>query len=160
MQKELEDQLCQLWREQEVSEWLVSLAKPLGGWKIFHTATFSPDRAARSAETALRRYQNFMQERDRRKVTWLVGVEPNPDHNHLNPGFHCHGLWAATDEIWRTSSFKRWANQWGNNNVDPVKVVAHVQSYVSKYCLKENGLWSMQINDRNVFLQQQLVRQT
>lgn len=160
MEKHLQEQLIEMWRSNAISSWLVSLAEPIGGWKIFHTATFAPDRPARSPWTALKRYQSFMEERDRRKVTWLVGIEPNPDHNHLNPGFHCHGLWAMTDEIWRTSSFKRWANQWGNNSVDPVKQAHHVQNYVAKYCMKRNGLWSMQINDRNIWLQQQLVRQT
>jgi hypothetical protein len=58
--------------------------------------------------------------------------------------------------VWRTSSFKRWADQWGNNRVEPVKVLAHVQRYVAKYCLKDGALWDVQINDRNIWLQQQL----
>ena len=38
-----------------------------------------------------------------------------------------------------------------------VKVADHVQRYVAKYCLKEGALWDVQINDRNVWLQQQLL---
>jgi hypothetical protein len=149
-------------REIEVSDWLVNLSAPIGGWKIFHTATFDPGsfdrpcKAARSPWVALERYRSYMQECDRRKVTWVVGIEPNPDHHRLNPGFHCHAMWAMTDEVWRTSSFKRWADQWGNNRVEPVKVLAHVQRYVAKYCLKDGALWDVQINDRNIWLQQQL----
>jgi hypothetical protein len=155
-------QLIATLRDIEVSEWLVNLAGPIGGWKIFHTATFDPgswdrsSKAARSAYVALDRYRTFMQERDRRKVTWVVGIEPNPDHHRLNPGWHCHAIWAATDEVWRTGSFARWAGQWGNNKVDPVRVSDHVQRYVAKYCLKEGALWDLQINDRGIWLQQQL----
>jgi hypothetical protein len=65
-------------------------------------------------------------------------------------------MWAMTDEVWRTSSFKRWADQWGNNRIEQVKVADHVQRYVAKYCLKEGALWDVQINDRTIFLQQQL----
>lgn len=61
-----------------------------------------------------------------------------------------------TDEVWRTSSFKRWADQWGNNRVESIKVLDHVQRYVSKYCLKSGALWDLEINDRNIWLQQQL----
>ena len=149
-------------RDFEVSKWLVDLSAPIGGWKIFHTATFDPGsfdrpgKAARSPWVALDRYRTFMQECDRRKVTWVVGIEPNPDHHRLNPGFHCHAMWAMTDEVWRTSSFKRWADQWGNNRVEPIKVLEHVQRYVAKYCLKDGALWDVQINDRNIWLQQQL----
>jgi hypothetical protein len=31
-----------------------------------------------------------------------------------------------------------------------------VQRYVAKYCLKEGALWDVQVNDRNIWLQQQL----
>lgn len=146
----------------EIADWLVRLVLPVGGWKVFHSATFDPgsfdrpSKAARTPEVALSRYKAFMQERDRRKVTWVVGIERNPDYHALNKGFHCHAMWAATDEIWRTSSFKRWANQWGNNKVEPVRVREDVQRYVSKYCLEDNCLWDLQINDRDVWLQQQL----
>jgi hypothetical protein len=157
MEMAAQKQLVRSLGQSEVSDWLIRLAAPIGGWKIFHTATFAPNKCAVSSWAALRRYKAFMQERDRRKVTWVVGIEPNPDRSHLNPGFHCHAMWAATDEIWRTSSFARWADQWGNNKVDPVRVLCHVQRYVAKYCLKEGALWDLQINDRNIWLQQQLV---
>jgi len=162
MRTELKNELIATLRDLEVSQWLVELSAPIGGWKIFHTATFDPgsfdrpSKSARSPWVALERYRSFMQERDRRKVTWVVGIEPNPDHHRLNRGFHCHAMWAMTDEVWRTSSFKRWADQWGNNRVEAVKVLDHVQRYVAKYCLKDGALWDLQINDREIFLQQQL----
>jgi hypothetical protein len=157
MRTVLKEDLIATLRDLEVSQWLVDLSAPIGGWKIFHTATFDPSRsAAKTPWVALDRYRAFMQECDRRKVTWVVGVEPNPDHHRLNPGFHCHAMWAMTDEVWRTSSFKRWANQWGNNRVEEIKVRDHVQRYVAKYCLKEGALWDLQINDRRIWLQQQL----
>ncbi len=142
--------------EMEIQDWLIRLALPVGGWKIFHTATFRPCSPARSPWSALNRYRHYMQERDRRKVTWVVGIERNPDHHALNPGYHCHAMWAATDEVWRTTSFKRWAEQWGNNKVEAVRVKEHVQRYVSKYCLKESGLWDLEINDPTIWRQQQL----
>lgn len=155
--------------DDEIGEWLCDLAAPIGGWKIFHTATFDPggweydgtprpDRSAKDPFVALDRYKRFMQERDRQKVTWVVGIEPNVDHHGINRGYHCHAIWAGTDEIWRTSSFKRWANQYGNNKCDAVRTGGEgdVQRYVSKYCLKENALWDVQINDHKVWLQQQL----
>lgn len=147
---------------EQIGSWLVDLCAPLGGWKVFHTATFDPgsferpSKSARSPEQALERYRRYMEERERRKVTWVCGIEPNPDYTHRNPGFHCHAMWAATDEIWRTSSFKRWADQWGNNRVEPVRELFQVQRYVAKYCLKPGALWGLQINDREVWLQQQL----
>jgi hypothetical protein len=162
MRTEIKNDLVAALRDIEISQWLVDLAAPIGGWKIFHTATFDPGsfdrhgKPARSPWVALKRYRSFMQECDRRKVTWVVGVEPNPDHHWLNPGFHCHAMWAMTDEVWRTASFKRWANQWGNNKVDPVRIAGHVQRYVAKYCLKAGAVWDLQINDREIFLQQQL----
>lgn len=130
----------------EIGDWLSNLPSP-NQWSCFHTATFSPENPSRSPWQAAERYRRFMQEKDRRKVTWVAGIEPNPDHSGLNPGFHVHAMWAACEGVWRTSSFARWSEQWGNNRLESIKNSEHVRRYVAKYCLKEGALWELEIND-------------
>jgi len=130
----------------EIDSWLLSMSAPVEGWQCFHTATFAPRCAARSEWAAIDRYRRFMHERDRRKITWIAAVEPNPDWSRLNPGFHVHSMWAEWDEIFRTDSFKRWANQWGNNKLEPVKDRDHVRRYVAKYCIKQHCLIEWELN--------------
>jgi hypothetical protein len=132
--------------EEQITRWLFAMAAPVGGWKCFHTATFAAHGAARSEWSAMERYRRFMHERDRRKITWFAAVEPNPDRNHLNPGFHVHAMWTADGDIWRTDSFKRWANQWGINSLEVVRDKSEVQRYVSKYCIKEQCLTEWEVN--------------
>jgi len=141
--------------EIEIGDWIANLPSP-DLWKIFHTATFSPVNPCRSPWQAVDRYRRFMQERDRRNVTWIAGIEPNPDHTHLNPGYHIHAMWAGAEGVWRTSSFARWAEQWGNNRLERIKQTEHVRRYVAKYCLKDGALWDIEINDPRLYRQQLL----
>ncbi len=127
--------------------WLLDFAKPVGGWQCFHTATFKPENPARDEWSAIKRYRNFMQETERRRISWIAAAEPNPDHHRLNPGYHVHAVWADLGgEIQRTPSFKRWANQWGNNKVDAVRERGDVALYVAKYCVKRGCMIEWQAN--------------
>ena len=141
-----------------VAAFLCDFAAPIGGWQCFHTATFRPAAVtlsdgktlsrcpARSEWIAMKRYRDFMQERDRRKISWCAAVEPNPDHNALNPGFHIHAIWSDMTAIHRVPSAARWDAQYGNNQIRPVLSSADVQAYVSKYAIKENCMIEWQAN--------------
>jgi hypothetical protein len=150
----------------EVSNWLVDIPKAVGGWKLFHTATFKPSAhradgywkrqpdetdgcAARSEFIAMERYRKFMQEPTRRRFTWLAAVEPNPDHHRLNKGFHVHALWSAyvDGEMMQFAPHAdRWREQWGNNKFQVAQDREAVASYVAKYAIKDNCLLEWQCN--------------
>jgi hypothetical protein len=141
----------------EVDSWLLAMSVPLEGWQCFHTANFDPggfnaDGSKRPCNMpgdefeAMERYKRFMHERDRRKITWVAAVERNPDWSGVNHGWHLHAVWADLAEIYRTVSFKRWANQWGNNKVSAVKDEDNVRRYVAKYCVKEHCLIEWELN--------------
>jgi hypothetical protein len=138
------------------------MAAPFGGWKVFHTAGFRPksklDWAWQPAalETpgnmcvdefgAMERYRHFMEERDRRSISWVAAIERNPDWSGVNKGWHVHAMWTAEGDIWRTKSFRRWADQWGNNKVEPVRQQIHVEQYIAKYVLDDLSLVDFQVN--------------
>ncbi len=93
----------------------------------------------------MKRFRSFMNERDRRNISWLAAVERNPDWNGLNPGHHLHALFADVLEIHRTTHFKRWAGPrdgapgsgWGNCKVESVRATEAARNYLLKYVVKE-----------------------
>lgn len=121
----------------ECARYFARLALPIGGWQCAAHLTFKPTSPARSEWTAIKRFRAFMNERDRRNITWLAGVERNPDWHGLNPGTHLHALFADSLEIHRTTHFKRWANQWGNCKVEAIRNTEAARNYLLKYCVKE-----------------------
>jgi hypothetical protein len=154
-------------REQgEVLEWLIDIPKAIGGWQLFHTATFKPSGhradgfwhrqpdeiagcAAKSEFIAMERYRKFMQDGGRRKITWLAAVEPNPDYHRLNKGFHVHALWACNvegGEIQFAPHAERWREQWGNNKFQVPDNRESVAAYVAKYAIKDNCQLEWQCN--------------
>jgi hypothetical protein len=134
-------------RDREIiGAWLGSMALPIGGWKLFHTATFAPETPARSEWIAMDRYRRYMHERDRRKITWVAAVEPNPDHHRLCPGFHVHAMWAELAAITYAPGHERWDGQWGNNRFSSVQSAGNVADYLAKYCVKQNCMIDWEIN--------------
>ena len=116
------------------------MALPVGGWQVAAHLTFSPSSPARSQWIAMKRFRSFMNERDRRNISWLAAVERNPDAHSLNPGYHLHALFADVLEIHRTTHFKRWANQWGVNKIERVRNPESARNYMLKYVLKDGGM--------------------
>lgn len=141
-----------------------ALAVPVGGWKCFHTAGFIPKSRLDWAWKpeggeivhgnmppneweAMQRYKGFMQERSRRKVSWVAAVERNPDWSGINKGWHVHAMWSAEGDIYRTPSFRRWANQWGNNKLKSIEGDDRaVAAYLGKYVLNDLCLVDWQVN--------------
>lgn len=154
---------------EDLARFVRAIATQLGGWKCFHTAGFIPKSRLDWAWKpdceivhgnmpsdewdAMDRYTRYMHERDRRKVTWIAAIERNPDWSGVNKGWHVHAMWTAECEIWRTSSFRRWADQWGNNKLKSIVGDDRaVSAYLGKYVLNElclvnwelnGGLWHM-----------------
>lgn len=146
---------------EELAQWIQRMAMPVGGWKCFHTAGFAPKNKldwawqgevvhgnmARDEWDAMGRYKRFMQERDRRKISWVAAVERNPDWSGVNKGWHVHSMWTAECDIWRTKSFKRWANQWGVNKLKSIEGDDRaVAAYLGKYVLNDLCLVDWQVN--------------
>src|SRR5262245_49825169 len=104
----------------ELAAWIRKMAEPVGGWKCFHTAGFRPKskldwagkpvaaeipgNMARDEFDAMARYKRYMQERDRRSISWVAAIERNPDFSGVSKGWHIHSMWTAEGDIWRTSS--------------------------------------------------------
>jgi hypothetical protein len=149
-------------KRMELANWILLMAGPFGGWKCFHTASWRPKShrdwswRPESVEIpgnmpanefdAMDRYKRFMQERERRQISWCAAIERNPDWSGVNKGWHVHAMWTAEADIWRTKSFKRWANQWGNNKLEPVRQQRNVEAYVAKYVLDDLSLVEFQVN--------------
>jgi hypothetical protein len=124
--------------QRECAAHFARMALPVGGWQCAGTFTFSPSSPARTEWVAAKRFRTFMNEQDRRHVSWLAGVEPNPDHHRLNPGHHLHALFADVLVIHRVNQLcKRWEKQWGNVKVRPVRSTEGARNYLLKYCVKE-----------------------
>lgn len=144
-----------------LADWIRTMANPVGGWKCFHTAGFVPKlnldwawdgdvahgNMARDEWDTMQRYKRFMQERDRKSISWVAAVERNPDWSGVNKGWHVHAMWCAESDIFRTPSWRRWANQWGNNKLKSIegddKAVA---AYLGKYVLNDLCLVEWQVN--------------
>jgi len=138
------------------------MATPVGGWKCFHTASFRPKARLDWAwkpdgvETpgnmcvdefdAMDRYRRFMQERDRRKLSWVAAIERNPDWSGINKGWHVHAMWTAEGDLYRKTSWERWKQQWGNNWLEAVRKQGDVEAYVAKYVLDDLSLVEFQVN--------------
>jgi hypothetical protein len=140
----------------ECADHFARLALPVGGWQVAAHLTFNPSWPARSEWTAMKRFRSFMNERDRKNISWLAAVERNPDWHGLNPGHHLHALFADVLEIQRLTHFKRWAGKqappnhprlkegqiipgtgWGNCKVERVRSTEAARNYLLKYVVKE-----------------------
>lgn len=147
----------------ELGDWIRSFALPVGGWKCFHTAGFIPKskldwawkpeaveipgNAPADEFDTMARYRRFMHERDRRKISWVAAVERNPDWSGVNKGFHVHAMWTAECDIYRTDSWRRWANQWGVNKLKQIEGNDRaVANYCGKYCVDESCLVEWEVN--------------
>ncbi len=92
----------------------------------------------------MKRFRSFMNERDRRNISWLAAVERNPDWHGLNRGHHLHALFADVLQIRRITHFQRWAGRrgvpssgWGNCKIEPVRSTEAARNYLLKYVVKE-----------------------
>jgi hypothetical protein len=121
-------------------DWLAEFAGDVGGWQIFHTATCAPRRRAPDPWDLAERYSRFMHQGDRRRISWFLAIEPNPDHSRLNPGYHGHALWADSEALYGRITWdakKWWDARHGHNQLTRINKRWVAVVYSSKYLLKD-----------------------
>jgi hypothetical protein len=120
----------------KLARFVLDLAAPVDGWKVFHTATCAPKNRCRSPWEFVDRYKRFMHQHDRRHISWFLAVEPNPDHSRLNPGFHGHALWTEGfgSVTWKATQW--WYDRHGDNRFSKIERSFVAEIYCSKYLVK------------------------
>lgn len=133
----------------ELAQFVVDIARPVGGWRVFHTATCAPYpmtvngvkypqwRRSRSPWEFVDRYERFMHRPERKDVSWFLAVEPNPDHSRFNSGFHGHALWT---EGWGSVTWNGrqwWYERHGDNRFRLIDRLFVPEIYCSKYLVKD-----------------------
>jgi len=147
--------------QQEVVDWLGSLR----AWETFFTGTVKPrkvfqkgtlgfkiaakgscaavpsgmkynwatmDKTYISARSLMQTFERFMRT-GYRQVSYVYALEPFSGNN----GFHVHAMFADAYGLKWTDFWKDWFTLFGRNKTEPIRLVADVNNYVSKYIQKE-----------------------
>lgn len=156
----------------EILRWVESLGSPLGGWTVSADLTFgsgtwcgkrrgkkrdrhedlltSGRKRGFDADDALLWASRFM-DRVCPGVSWIAGVERNPDYSRLNPGWHVHMMWAGCDEIYRKLVAERWLEENGICKIAPIRSTVARGDYCTKHLLNRGSLLGWRINNSDAW---------
>lgn len=95
-------------------------------------------------DDALDLYRRWMQ-RVLPHVTWFAGVEPNPDHSGLNPGFHLHTMWAECDDVHRMTAARKWVEDNGICKIALMRSRIDAENYCTKHLIRRGSIFSYRI---------------
>jgi hypothetical protein len=109
----------------------------LAPWQIIAHHTFE---WAASVWSARKSFERFMT-KEVHDVSYFYAVEQNPSRD----GHHVHALWSDCVGVQRSEIWKRWFDRYGRNRIEPVRRVADVAAYCSKYVTKNCGWWDAKI---------------
>jgi hypothetical protein len=157
---------------EQTVEWVNTIAEPIGGWRVAADCTFGsgdwPGRRRGSRrdrrdllvstrkrgfdpDDALRCFRMFM-DRVLPDVTWFAGVEPNPDHSRLNPGFHLHSMFAGCEDIHRNTAARKWREENGLCKITPIRNLEASTAYCTKHLVKRGALYGWKVNSAALWL--------
>ena len=121
-------------KKYDLIQWMDTLAP----WETFFTGTTQ----WRSSSKCLQRvYESFMK-KYYPGVSYVYSLEPHKTrgwvrHGDFYPAFHMHSMFDGGHAIEWTKFFERWFGKYGRCSTEPIRHKANVQTYVSKYIMKE-----------------------
>lgn len=156
----------------EMLAWIDSLGEPLGGWTVSADLTFGSGdwpgkrrgkkrdrhedvltggrKRGFDADDVLLWVSRFM-DRVCPGVSWIAGVEPNPDHCRLNPGWHPHMMWAGADEVHRKTVARFWLEENGICKIGLIRSTRARGDYCTKHLLNRGSVLGWRINNSDVW---------
>ena len=111
-------------QEDETVAWLDSLAP----WDVFFTGTC---RYVASCRSLKKSYERFMRD-NYKSISYVYALEP-----HKNHGFHVHAMFETPYCMNWKRFWGEWYDKYGINRTEPMRHKPDVESYVSKYIIKE-----------------------
>jgi hypothetical protein len=120
-------------QKREMSAWVNGLAN----WRVIAHHTFVWEASIWSAQKS---YEKFMK-REVGDVSYFYAIEENPSRD----GHHVHALWAECEAVQRSRVWERWKERYGRNRIEPVRSIADVAGYCSKYVTKRGAWWNVKV---------------
>jgi hypothetical protein len=116
---------------------MVSWVDGLAPWRVIAHHTFAWEASIWSAQKS---YERFMA-KSCKGLSYFYAVEENPSRD----GHHVHALWADCEGVQRSDIWSRWKSLYGRNRIEPVRSLADVAAYCSKYVTKEGAWWNVKL---------------
>ena len=132
-------------QKKELVEWLDNLAP----WETFFTSSPKYDVTSKGM---VGMFEKFMKRKDYKHVSYVYSVEPYKGRGwhtmeDFTPAVHLHAMFDAGHNIKWTKFWGEWFKKYGRASTEPIAHKADVESYVSKYIMKEQELGATAKNE-------------